>query len=452
MDKLMNLFPALSGRKLMVKNMDLEVSVRNALEWRGIHTVDQLLQLSHAELVRIFPNRNLRGYEDVIHCLVRLSENQEGTGAATPGFTSVTNIGDVLGGAGMSDKKFNIFQVAGIWKSEEIHTRVIAELINPKSAFHDKGDVFLGKFLQMPKIGVKLSDKKLRNADVETEIPTTEDRRIDMVISAGGLYLPFEVKIWAGDQDAQLLDYYSFAQTKGKAPKVYYLTPNGHKPSERSRKRNCKELTDQQIGLLSFQDDILPWLEDCMEEPNISPDVLEIMKQLRDNIQGHPDTRNRPGLQGFSRWEKEDVLDAVYRELSLKYDLPWTECTNDYETFTLNKMAFDHVSLEFALRIRKESGDRVQLYLICGITREDGKPDYATAGDYIAENEENGRQFKKLLENTFLEDGRTLGVKTGKTTWNRLPKDTRYENLDAEHCCREIETIFKELQSGCGPA
>ena len=50
----------------------------------------------------------------------------------------------------MSDeknKKFNIFQVAGIWKSEEIHTSVIAELINPKSAFHDKGADFLDKFL-----------------------------------------------------------------------------------------------------------------------------------------------------------------------------------------------------------------------------------------------------------------------------------------------------------------
>lgn len=47
----------------------------------------------------------------------------------------------------MSDKKFNIFQVAKIWNSEEIHTSVIAELINPQSAFHDWGAVFLDKFL-----------------------------------------------------------------------------------------------------------------------------------------------------------------------------------------------------------------------------------------------------------------------------------------------------------------
>ena len=44
-------------------------------------------------------------------------------------------------------KTFNIFQVAGIWKSEEIHTRVIAELLDPNSQFHDMGIVFLEKFL-----------------------------------------------------------------------------------------------------------------------------------------------------------------------------------------------------------------------------------------------------------------------------------------------------------------
>jgi len=449
MDKLVNIFPALGGRGLTVDDMDLEVSVRNALKWRSIHTVGQLLQLSHTELARVFPNRNLRCYEDVIYCLVRLSEELEGMDAA-PDFESVRGIGDVLGGVEMSDKKFNIFQVAGIWKSEEIHTSVIAELINPKSAFHNNGAAFLDKFLQMEKIGVKLSPDELKKAEVKTEVPTDKGRRIDMVISAGSCCLPFEVKIWAGDQDAQLYDYHEFVKTKVRPGqeklKVYYLTPDGHEPSEWSR----RNLSDDEIQILSFKEDILPWLNDCINETQYPADVLEIMKQLRDNIQGQSDTRNRSDLQGFSCWRREDVLDAVYREL-LKYDLPWTECTNDYETFTLNKMAFDHVSLEFALRIRKESGDRVQLYLICGITREDGKPDYATAGDYITENEENAGQFKRLLADTFLEDGRTLGVKTGKTTWNRLPKDTRYENLDVEQCCREIAAIFETLRPECRP-
>lgn len=75
--KLIRIFPALSGRNLTVEDMDLEVAVRNALERSGIHTLDRLLQLSHPELVQIFPNRKLRSYEDVIHCLVCLSDEAD---------------------------------------------------------------------------------------------------------------------------------------------------------------------------------------------------------------------------------------------------------------------------------------------------------------------------------------------------------------------------------------
>lgn len=367
----------------------------------------------------------------------------------------------------MSDeknKKFNIFQVAGIWKSEEIHTSVIAELINPKSAFHDKGADFLDKFLLWIGIPTLSREKleELRNAEVKTEVPTDKGRRIDMVISTERLYLPFEVKIWAGDQDAQLWDYYTFAKKQGKeVPYVYYLTTDGHKPSAQSRTNpsdDKKQLSDNQIRLLSFSGHIFRWLEDCMKEPGIPSDVLEIMKQLRDNIQGGPDTQIRSGVQlkCFSKWEKKDVLDTLYQKLS-NYDLPWTECTPAYMTFTLNKMKFGTVSLEFALRIKKERvkkeceskaeyEDRVRLYLICGLTQEDGKPDYAAAGDYISEHHE---EFANLLETTFSEGGNTLKLKTDpvKSTWNRLPENACYKNLDADSCYHEIEKILKNLTS-----
>lgn len=280
-----------------------------------------------------------------------------------PDFMYEENIGNTLGGCTMSNKKFNIFQVAGIWKSEEIHTSVIAELINPKSAFHDMGTDFLDKFLLW--IGIPALScedlEGLKNAEVKTEVPTDKGRRIDMVISTKSLYLPFEVKIWASDQDAQLWDYYDFSKREAgnrKLPKVYYLTPDGHEPSAQSRTNPSdgkEQLSDDQICLLSFNGHILRWLEDCMKEPGIPSDVLEIMKQLRDNIQGEPNTQVRPGVQlkCFSQWEKTDVLDALYQKLST-YDLPWTECTPTYMTFTLNKKEFETASLEFALRIKKE--------------------------------------------------------------------------------------------------
>lgn len=458
--KLIRIFPALNGRNLTVEDMDLEVAVRNALKRSGIHTVDRLLQLNHSELAQIFPNRKLRSYEDVIHCLVCLSEAAEERGTVVLDFLSEKDIGNTSGEQKKtSDKKFhrfNIFQVAGIWKSEEIHTSVIAELINPQSAFHDKGTDFLDKFLLC--IGIPALSceelEELKNAEVTTEVPTDKGRRIDMVISTESLYLPFEVKIWAGDQDAQLWDYYAFAKKQGKeVPNVYYLTTDGHEPSAQSRTNlpgGKEQLSDDQICLLSFNGHILRWLEDCMKEPGIPSGVLEIMKQLRDNIQGEPNTQVRPGVQlkCFSQWEKTDVLDVLYQKLST-YDLPWTECTPSYMTFTLNKKEFETASLEFALRIKREHvkkerednaecEDRVRLYLICGLTQEDGKPDYASASSYISKNYEN---FETLLADTFKES--SLKVKSGKTTWNRLPEEVCCEN--AQQCYDWIEENFKEL-------
>ena len=106
-------------------------------------------------------------------------------------------------------------------------------------------------------------------------------------------------------------------------------------------------------------------------------------------------------------------------------------------TFTLNKIE----SLEFALRIHKENEDQVRLYLICGVTGEDGKPNYASAGDYIAGNHE---EFDKLLKATFTEDGKMLELKTNNS-WNRLP-DSGYRHLGKKKCCQQIEKIFENLQ------
>lgn len=341
----------------------------------------------------------------------------------------------------MPNKKFNIFQVAGIWKSEEIHTSVIAELINPQSAFHDKGADFLCKFLR--KIGVEISDEELKKAEVKTEVPTSEGRRIDMVISTESLYLPFEVKIWAGDQDTQLWDYYTFAKAQAEehgqtVSKIYYITPDGHEPSPQSRGNLGNEVCP-----LSFKADILPWLKECMDDPDIRrlSDVWEIMRQMHDNIAG------QPGSQGFSKWTR-DVLDTICLELVRKYDLQWTDRKgrkeDPYKMFTLKKEGF----LEFDLRIEKTGKDQVELYLICCLKREGEKISYRSdvVDKYISEHK---GAYSGLLKATFKDGGKTFGVKdesvTIKTAWNRLPENLCHEKLGAERCLCEIEKIFEEL-------
>lgn len=445
--KLAAIFPMLAESDLPIEELDIEVASRNSLRRSGVHTVAQLLQLTHTELVGLFPNRNLPFYSEIIYKLTCLAQPRKAAGECT--VTSLPD--DVWEGCKM--KTFNIFQVAGIWKSEEIHTRVIAELLNPSSRFHAMGTTFLEKFLDMlgldedlskAKEMAKAQDTKDENMiKVKTEVPTDNVRRIDMVISTPNYYLPFEVKIWAGDQKNQLYDYYCYACEEArkfgkKVPYIYYLTPNGHNPSDWSLGSADDKLP---VCTLSFRKDILPWLEECIKNTDAQShiDLVEIMKQLRDNIRGEHHNMS------FSHWGPEDILDDIYQALAEHYDLTWTECTDQYMTFTLHKKG----DLEFALRIKKEDEDSVTLHLICGLTQENEKLVYDTAGSYI---HDNSQEYDKLLSSTFSNVGKeNVSRGTAKSTWDRMEiltcerKDRDLEDWASE-CVKEIERVFSWLK------
>ncbi|MBM6724844.1 PD-(D/E)XK nuclease family protein [Pseudoflavonifractor phocaeensis] len=335
-------------------------------------------------------------------------------------------------------KTFNVFQVAGIWKSEEIHTRIIAELLNPNSEFHEMGTAFLQKFLDKLGLEKDLSSKEF--IQVKTEVHTIEgnqtdnqsrNRRIDMVIETTQYYLPFEVKIWAGDQESQLYDYYqyalSYAKEHGKkeVPCIYYLTPDGHAPSDWSIKSstdNKKRLEENQFHQLSFKDDILPWLEECIKIADDSHhcDVREIMKQLRDNI-------------ALNFQLSGDILDTIQQQLS-DYHVVWTECTDKYRTLTLKRAG----KWEAALRIQRYYS-KVKLFVICGY-REDTE-------DGLQINYAGKRTFSDV--ETLLED--TFDLKKGlidtdqERAWNWLKEPIILE----KDFKQEIEDkIFAYLKEG----
>lgn len=288
----------------------------------------------------------------------------------------------------MADKRFNIFQVAGIWKSEEIHTRIIAELINPQSEFHNMGCALLKRFIGVLELPEALDGPE---TEVETEVHTGQggsqsgDRRIDMVISTDQIYLPFEVKIWAGDQERQLYDYYHFALTqRAHVPFICYLTPHGDPPSPWSTQGSTGEsLEEGRVCCRSFQKHIRPWLKGCLEDKSLAlpSDVAEIMRQLHDNI-----------TDGFT--VEKDILDVTEQILSRDYHLTRAECTADYRTFTLNPCG----ALEVALRVKKHYGGnkKVKLSVIFGRRGDtDGAPRISYAGALTRE------QAEELLNQTF---------------------------------------------------
>jgi hypothetical protein len=196
-------------------------------------------------------------------------------------------------------KKYNIFQIARIDEKEVIMCRIIADLLNPQGK-HYKGDVYLKLFWDMVSAKIKNCPKlNTSNAVVTTEYSIEANRRIDIVVEDGSIFVPIEVKIRAGEQENQIKDYAAYSQKKNgdKYVPVLYLTPEG-KPSETADSNEYIRLT--------FNKDILIWLERCLKanETENTPPVCEVLKQLITAIRS---------IIGYSEDEKMNkaILDLI---------------------------------------------------------------------------------------------------------------------------------------------
>lgn len=172
-----------------------------------------------------------------------------------------------------SGMEFNIFEVTTVNYHEVLMCKVIAEFIDPRGC-HGQGDRYLRLFFQ-DVLDMKY-DGSHKNCEVKKEYRIDNDRRIDIVISSGKLFIPIEVKIYAGDQEGQCCDYLKEAERHG-SDVVYYLTRFGSKPSKESYKN---EEVLSKVKTVSFVGNIQRWLESCLCEKQ--PDNLRIiLEQLK---------------------------------------------------------------------------------------------------------------------------------------------------------------------------
>jgi hypothetical protein len=175
-----------------------------------------------------------------------------------------------------SGLKYNIFNIAQIKNKELIICRVIADLLNPNGT-HYKGNVYLKLLMDLitPRIK-KTGEFDLSKAQVSTEYTINENRRIDIAIEDGNIFIPIEVKIYAGDQEKQITDYATFSRKKNTAAgfiPVIFLTLDGHEPSQTN---------ENDYICFSFKEHIIPWLNKCLllKETEKTPPIKEIIKQL----------------------------------------------------------------------------------------------------------------------------------------------------------------------------
>lgn len=155
-----------------------------------------------------------------------------------------------------SAEAFNIFSVLGIESKEVILCRFLGELLDPNGS-HQMGALPLACFASQVLKYDTLTEEEAQHAYVVLEERIDDDRRVDISIHLKNTVWPIEVKVWAGDQESQLSDYYQYYKKRYQLDSIFYLTPTGWSPSQKSQ----GALSSDNIVCLSFAEHIKKWLE-----------------------------------------------------------------------------------------------------------------------------------------------------------------------------------------------
>lgn len=187
--------------------------------------------------------------------------------------------------AKITGENFNIFSVLRMQNDEVgLHSRFIGELLNPKGS-HDQSGLFLKLFIQ--EIGLKneYTETQINNAFVFIEENIggiSEDYetggRIDLVIKFPDAKreIVIENKIWAVDQPKQLWRY----RQQYPNARLVYLTPFVKEPS----KESLKNIALNQIICITYQNQIINWINNCVKESVNLPLIREVINHYLNTI------------------------------------------------------------------------------------------------------------------------------------------------------------------------
>ena len=180
-------------------------------------------------------------------------------------------------------ENYNLFSILRIEGSELKHSALISNLLDPKGS-HGCGDAFLRAFFEIALKGTAYPFESSTPPHSYTEYytgPIAGDTggRIDILVKSSHYGLIIENKIYAGDQDKQLIRYDNYGKEVFGADGylLVYLTLYGYDASKESTATKSAE----EVGYLrlSYAEDILRWLEQCARLAYDKPLVRESLNQ-----------------------------------------------------------------------------------------------------------------------------------------------------------------------------
>lgn len=261
---------------------------------------------------------------------------------------------------------FNIFSILNIERREvDTHSLFLYELLNPYGS-HNHHSLFLKSFLNHV---LQLNDYgSILNHGVKREDPTKFGRRIDFTIETTQYQIAIEMKIDADDQTNQLYDYYMEMNERARNLdsekqniKIYYLTLFGNPAS----KKSLNNLNNNDYECISFCNDILRWINHCIdisyskavvkELLNQYKVLLEIITNQNTNLQAKTMkiiTQNKKNF--IAAYETYKSFEGVATKLETSF---WYTLTNKISQMEINGFNAKKISEEDVRKARNASSD-----------------------------------------------------------------------------------------------
>lgn len=344
---------------------------------------------------------------------------------------------------------FNIFNVLDLPSDEtRTHSAFIAELLDPNGS-HGLGDQFLQSFVNTIDC-LKSWHFDTQSAKVHKELSIggknedcSEGGRIDIVVESNGKAIIIENKIYAGDQEKQLVRYYNYGtKNYSNGIRLLYLTLNGDDASEYSHE---KLVINEDYYAIAYNHEISDWLQRCIEFSARQPLVRETLIQYQNLI-------NQLTMNNMDKNSQEELLklmsdpkniDSICSILNL--EAKWREQIFNSYVLTPLKEKFKELDIELKNRgvNMKRSDWKQYIRLDCGNTL--GKNAYIGITTNIA-----GPKMKQKID-SFSGPGSHAPSDWWPYGWSEL--DGKYwetpqmvnGNL-AEYLYRKILSILEEIK------
>jgi hypothetical protein len=244
-----------------------------------------------------------------------------------------------------TENNFNIFRILQIESDEvRLHSRILKSLI----------ELNIAGFIKA--IPTSYWNKTSKPTDgflrVRLEVPCssliegTNDGRIDIIVEFENLLIIIENKIYASDQNQQLVKYHEYGKSSGKDFLLLYLTPTGKEPTNASiYQANSNEgLQPGEYHLISYKNEILNWLETFRKELESKKEFNGIHEITRQYIQTLKNIclimteEQKERLQQLL--ENHEILNHVHQ---LKYDIE----TIENKIHEIWRRVSENISIEF---------------------------------------------------------------------------------------------------------